>query len=116
MLQHNIIRNSKVTLDDAKRALHIYGEDPALIKGKTVKRKQSKVQYHNIIKLPKHILYKHKKVHLMVDYMFVQGIQFLTTISHELKYRTVEALLFTYKKGARKEDILSGLTKVIRLY
>ena len=42
LLQHNMIRNSKVTLDDVKRALHIYGEDPALIKGKTVKRKQSK--------------------------------------------------------------------------
>ena len=36
----------------------------------------------------------------MVDYMFVQGIQFLMTISHKLKYRTVEALPITYKKGA----------------
>ena len=80
-----MIRNSKVTLYDAKRALHIYGEDPALIKGKTVKRKQSKSQYHNIIKLSKHILCEHKEVHLMVDYMFVQGIQFLSTISDGFK-------------------------------
>ena len=52
----------------------------------------------------------------MVDHMFVQGIQFLTTISHELKFRTAEALQYAHKKGARKEDMLSGLNKVINLY
>ena len=52
----------------------------------------------------------------MVDYIFVQGVQFLTTISHELKFRTAEALPITYKKGTRKEDILTGVNKVIKLY
>ena len=27
LLQHNMIKGGKVTLDDAKRSLHIYGED-----------------------------------------------------------------------------------------
>ena len=48
--------------------------------------------------------------------MFVQGVQFLTTISHELKFSTVEALPITYKKGAKKDDILNGINKVIKLY
>ena len=65
--------------------------------------------------LPRDILRNHNKVHIMVDHMFVQGIQFLTTISHELKFRTAEAQ-YAHKKGARKEDMLSGLNKVINLY
>ena len=48
--------------------------------------------------------------------MFVQGIQFLTTISHKLKFRTAEALPYASKRGAKKEFILSGLMKVIKLY
>ena len=52
----------------------------------------------------------------MVDYMFVQGVQFLTTISTKFNYRTVEALPFAHKKGAEKEDIISGINKVITLY
>ena len=48
--------------------------------------------------------------------MFIQGIQFLTTISHEFKFRTAEALPYTFKKGAKKEDIWRGIQKVIKLY
>ena len=87
-----------------------------MIKGKAVKKKQSPIKCLDSTKLPNQILNKHSRVHLMVDYMFVQGIQFLTTISHELQFRTVEALPITYKKGAKKGDILTGLLKVINLY
>ena len=52
----------------------------------------------------------------MVDYMFVQGVQFLTTISTKFNYRTVEALPYVNKKGAKKEDILAGINKVVNLY
>ena len=48
--------------------------------------------------------------------MFVQGVQFLTTILHELKFCTAEALPYAHKKGAKKEDILRGLQKVVNLY
>ena len=102
LLQHNMIKGSKVTLDDVKRLLHIYREDQAMIKGKTVKRKQSSIKCWDPIKLPNQILNKHSRVHLMVDYMLVQGIQFLTTISHELQYRTVEVLPITYKKRSQE--------------
>ena len=52
----------------------------------------------------------------MVDYMFAQGVRFLTTISTKFNYRTVEALPHVNKKGAKKEDILAGINKVINLY
>ena len=116
MLKNNKIPESNVSFDDAKRALHIYGTEPATIKGKTTKDKQSKIECKDSIRMPAQILKKNNKVHLMVDYMFIQGIQFLTTISHEFKFRTAEPLPYTYKKGAKKVDIWRGIQKVIKLY
>ena len=116
MLKNNKLTKSGVTWDNAKRALHIYCEEVATIKGKTVQKTQDKTQCINRIDIPKDILQNHKKVHIMVDHMFVQRVQFLTTISHELKFRTAEAQQHVYKKGARKEDMLKGVLKVISLY
>ena len=48
--------------------------------------------------------------------MFVQGTQFLTTISHHYNFCTVEALPYTGKKGAKTDKILKGVQKVVRLY
>ena len=111
-----MIKGSKVTYEDAKRSLHIYGEEKATVKGRTTKNKQSKIEHTDITDIPRHVLLKHSKVHLMVDYMFVQGVQFLTTISTKFNYRTVEALPYVNKKGAKKDDTLAGINKVINLY
>ena len=113
LLKNNMIKSSKVTFEDAKRSLHIYGEETATVKGRATKNKQSRIKHAEHKDIPKHILLKHNKVHLMVDYMFVQGVQFLTTISTKFNYRTVEALPYVNKKGAKKEDILAGINKVI---
>ena len=48
--------------------------------------------------------------------MFIQGIQFLTTVSHELKFQTAEVLPYTSKKGENTEGILNCIQKVIKLY
>ena len=52
----------------------------------------------------------------MVDYMFLQGVQFLTTISTNFNYRTVKSLPYVNKRRAKKEDILAGINKVVILY
>ena len=98
------------------RALYIYYTEPVIVKGKTAKNKKSKIECVNRVKLPDEVLKRNNKVHLMVDDIFIQGIQFLTTISHELKCRTAKALPYTFKKGAKREDILRGIQKVIKLY
>ena len=116
LLRNQKIQGCTVTVEDAKRALHLYGEEVATVKGRTTKQRQSKIHQLQHTSIPNGILTKHRKVHLMVDYMFVQGIQFLTTISNKFNYRTVEALPYSYKKGAKKDDILSGINKVIKLY
>ena len=116
LLKNKMVQDTNVTLDDTKRASHVYGEEVATIKGKTIQKKQHPAEYQNSVKLPNTILNKYNKVHLMVDDIFIQGIQFLTTISHELKCRTAKALPYTFKKGAKREDILRGIQKVIKLY
>ena len=105
-----------MTINDAKRALHIFCIEPAVVKGKTPRNQQSKIICEDRVMMPKKLLYRHNKVHLMVDYMFVQGVQFLTTISHKFKFRTPEALPYAHKQGVKKEDILKGVIKVIKLY
>ena len=61
-----------------------------------------------------HIKDFYHNVHLSAVYLFIQGIPILHTISHNYKFRTVEALIS--KKKAKKEDILKGITTVINMY
>ena len=58
---------------------------------------------------------QHGKVHVMADYMFIQGIQILITISNNYNFKTVEALPYVSKKWDKKEDILQGIRKVMNL-
>ena len=97
-----MIKGNKVSLEDAKRALHIYGKETAVNKGKTTKNKQSKIEHMEHFELPRAILNKHSQKHLMIDYMFVQGVQFLATISSKFNYRTVEALPYVNKKVLKR--------------
>ena len=46
LLQHNLLRNCPVTLDDAKRAMIIYGPDVPTLKGKTTKRPPPSTRPH----------------------------------------------------------------------
>ena len=101
---------------DTKRTLYIYGKEVVMVKGKTTKKKQSRILIINKVEIPEQILSKYGKVHIMVDYMFVQGIQFLTTISDKYNFRILEALLYISEKGVKKENILKGIQKVINLY
>ena len=43
MLQKGKIKDSEVNVDDAKRALHIYGPDTAIIKGKTTNKGSQRI-------------------------------------------------------------------------
>ena len=46
--------------------------------------------------------------------MYVQGIPFLTTISSNFNFRTVQPLM--NKKKANIDDMVQGVERVIRLY
>jgi len=93
ILAKNLIRNCPVTVDDAKRALLIYGPDVAALKGKTTKGPSQHVPTFNPVRVPGFILQHHSDVTLCVDIFYVQGHPFFHTISRKVQFRTVAPVL-----------------------
>jgi hypothetical protein len=90
ILSKNIILNCPVTVDDAKRALIIYGPDIATLKGKTNRgQPATRIPDFTAVPIPAPILMYHQNITLCIDFFFVQGQCFLHTISRKLQYRTV---------------------------
>ena len=114
MLQTGKVKDSKVNVDDAKRVLHIYGPDTALLKGKTTKKGLQRINRIKYVDAAKHIKEDNKNIYLYVYYMYVQGVPILTTISGDYNFRTVDPLM--NKRKANKEDMVAGLTKVLKIY
>jgi hypothetical protein len=89
IMSKNILLNCPVTVDDAKRAMLIYGPDLATIKGKTTRGKPTPhVASLQAVSIPAPILEHHREVTLCIDLFFVQGQAFLHTISCKLQYRS----------------------------
>ena len=80
-----------VTRDDLHAADDIFGPALGGLKGKTVRQPNPHVST-SINGVPPYIMSKHKSVTIAIDIMFVNKIPFLVTISHGMKFGTVEAL------------------------
>lgn len=113
LLDQHYFRNCPVTSTDAKRAVHIYGEDLAALKGKTTRRSPSPITHQPLPEIPEAIKTLHCDVMLNVDYMIVQNIAMLVSISSKYQFRTVDPL---YKRKANKHDIITSIHKLINLY
>ena len=112
ILQHNLIRNCPVTVDDAKRALLIYGPDVPSLKGKTTKQSAPPHIPTTLgAPLPAPILADHPAITVCADFFFVQGLPFLHTISRAIHYRTALSV-----PDRSKRTILPELRRVFRRY
>jgi len=96
ILAKNLIRNCPVTVDDAKRALLIYGPDVAARKGKTTKDPSQYVPTFNPVQVPGFILQHHSDVTLCVDIFYVQG--HLSFIPFLAKFNSAPLLYSTETK------------------
>ena len=89
LLQNNYFHNCPITVEDAKRAIHIYVHDTAYLQGK------NKWWIISAIPILAHILLLHtikdlqQDVTLCADLLFVQGTIFVHTISQKLIFRTI---------------------------
>ena len=81
LLEIQYFRNCPLTVDDAKRALHIYGPDVESLKGKTVRNTPNAIEDMTRVDIPETLKDLHPHVNLSADYFFVQGIAFLHSIS-----------------------------------
>ena len=97
-LEHNHIKNCPVTAADVRRALHIYGPEVAVLKGKAVRHKPDPVLPTALIPLPKSIQEFHSNITLYVDFFYVNRIPFFHSIAGKYQFRTVEAVHNRTKK------------------
>ena len=109
-LQRNLINNTSITPDDVGRATAIFGPPEPLCKGTMTRHKPNHHDIHRIPLSP-FISDQHKTVQLYVDFIFVNKLPFLITISDKIKYRTIQ-----YASATNKSTILSLLSKVIQRY
>ena len=90
LLETNYFIDCPLTVDDAKRALHIYGPDIESLKGKMTRARPRKIMDAQRYEIPTTIKELHQKIHLSADYFFVQGIAFLHSMSRGYTFRTIE--------------------------
>ena len=91
-----MIQNNKITHEDIDLVERISGKSIGNIKGKTT-RKNEKFENTNMIEIAEELIYKNKNVELSIDTMYNNGMQFLTTISNGIYYRTAQYIPSKHK-------------------
>ena len=83
----NLIKNSNVSCADIDLANGIYRIEIATKKGKPV-RKNTRRTIHDEIEIPEDLIKCNKKVKLSVDTRNVNVMIFLTSINHDIFYKS----------------------------
>jgi hypothetical protein len=89
MIRINLIKNNVVTTDDVNLATKAYDPDVGAIKGKTTGSKPTPVT-SNIMEIPDELLEVQQDLTLSMNGLTVNSLKFLSTISHDLYYRTAQ--------------------------
>ncbi len=110
IIRMNAISNNPVTSEDIKAAEKIFGPDIGGLKGKTTRRTPVPV-VDDQIEIPRELITAQKEVTLSMDGMKVNGLYFLTTISHNLYYRTAQ-----WVPNQTSEAYHDTLLQVLRVY
>jgi hypothetical protein len=105
------IINCDFTREDILNAEHMFGPDTGSLKGKTVRKASDQVQSGNMVPIPATIMAHYRKVVLCVDFMEVNKMPFLVTISCAIKLLTVAWL-----KNTKTDTILKQITDVRNIY
>ena len=87
----NLIKDNEISHDDINLAETVFGKSTWEIKGKTIRQNKKHENTENI-NIPQELIYKNKDLELSIDTKYVNGLLFLTSISHELYYRTAQYL------------------------
>jgi len=114
LIQNNYFRNSPITIEDVKRSLEIYGRDKFELQGKGTRKRPIPIQEMDIIPLPSNVLNHNRDIQLSVDYLYINGIAMLHSISgRSYQFRTLQPL---FKSKANKTYILDGICSIIKIY
>lgn len=106
----NLQSNSRVTVDDANRAVAIHGPVHPLFDGKMKSRTPPPIGKAGRIPLPLVIVTHHKDVQLHINFFFVNRMAFLHTKSEKINFLTVQRCL-----NRSKHTISGGIRSEIKL-
>ena len=112
IIHMNLIKDNPVMLDDIKIAEAIYGPNIGSLKGKTTHRKPKPV-IDDFIEIPSELYEKQKHIVLCIDAIKINGIPFLTTVSHNLLYRTCQWV--QHQTSKQYESVLCDVFRTYNL-
>ena len=106
----NLLGNVPFTADDLTNSNLIFGPDRGAVRGKTTRRKPSRVR-PTYVTIPMQLYEKLRDVTLAADVMFVNGLPFFITLSRGIKLITIQFL------PSRTINMLSDkLQTILNLY
>ena len=88
MVSSNIIVNCPFTPQDLKKSDNIFGPDVPSMKGKYVRRSPESVVY-DYVNTPKKILSMNTGLEVSINFMFINKLAFLVSVSKQLKFTTI---------------------------
>ena len=110
-LAKNLIRDSKVTLEDAQRAYAIYGPDLDYSKGHDTRQQPPHLPYRKDIPIPRFILQYHSEIVVFMDFFFANAESYLYSILEGYKFRTGQATT-----NRTKDTMLKCATTILKQY
>jgi hypothetical protein len=110
LLSSNNVTNMPFTSADFTNGRVLFGPDRGAIRGKTTRKKPSRVR-PVLITIPQQLYERLRDVILTADVMFANGLPFFVTLSRDIKLRTIE-----YLPSRTKKQLHASLQSVARLY
>ena len=84
LLEKQYFRNCPLTVDDAKRALHIYGPDVESLKGKTTRRTPQAIEDIARVSISDTLKDLHPHVNLSADFFSYRGLHFFIVYPEDI--------------------------------
>ena len=108
MVSHKSLSNCRVKVDDITNACAIFGPNRSILKGATVRQKPDKVDTE-YTQIPRDCYELHKFVTLAADVVFVNDVQFLVTLSRDIRLFTAQFL--PYRTAKKLSSLLNNIVK-----
>ena len=106
----NSIQDNPITKENIKLAERTYGSDIANSKEKLTRTNEA-YKNTNSIDIPHELEYKSRHLSLSIDTIIINGLIFLTSISHHLYFRTAQ-----YINKKDKYNYKYCIKQIIQLY
>jgi hypothetical protein len=110
LIKMNAIKNCPVPTEDVNNAKQIFGTNMSSLRGKSTRRKSTRVR-DNGIEIPEELILQNHKIDLCIDIMYVNECGLMSTIDGRIQFRSVLPI-----ENRRHEEYYRVLDIVLQLY